>query len=106
MAELEEAEHADQGAARHWLARAASASTPDPTYVCAACGNESGEWRALCPACRSFDSLRWRTPGSGGVRRLAPLPGLAPALPLPARSHVDAPEAPGVRSAAPSGTPT
>jgi HemY protein len=90
MAELEEAQHQDQAAARAWLARAAATSALDPTYVCAACGAESPGWAPLCPACRAFASLRWRVPGTaiaaatGEVPRLAAGTGLMPPLPVPA----------------------
>jgi HemY protein len=84
MAELEEAEHGDGAAARAWLARAATTAALDPAYVCSACGAESHVWSALCPLCRSFDSLAWRVPG-GSVRRLGgPAVSLMPPLPVPA----------------------
>ena len=84
MAELEEAQHEDQGAAKGWLARAAQTSNLDATYVCDACGAESPGWSALCPRCRAFDSLQWRAPGGSGTRRLPAASGLMPALPAPA----------------------
>lgn len=83
MAELEEAQHQDIGAAHHWLARAASA-TPDPAWICGACGAEAAEWSAHCPACRAFASLHWGTPAHGAPRRLAAPASLMPALPVPA----------------------
>ncbi len=61
MAALEEAENGDGAAARLWLARAGEAP-PDPLWVCASCDAESREWQPLCPRCREFDSLAWRTP--------------------------------------------
>jgi HemY protein len=82
LAELEEAQHGDIGAAHRWLGRAASAPNPDPAWVCGACGAEAPHWSALCPACRAFASLHWRTPGT--ARRLAAPEGLMPALPVPA----------------------
>jgi len=83
MAELEEAEHGDVAAARSWLAQATTTTALDPTYVCNACGAECQLWSALCPACRSFDSLAWRLPG-GSARRLgAPSANLMPPLPVP-----------------------
>lgn len=83
MAELEEAEHGDHTAAAAWLARAAATATPDPAYVCSACGGESVRWSALCPKCRAFDSLQWRAAGAASTLPVA-LPAtaaLAPALP-------------------------
>src|SRR4029077_16386359 len=53
-ARLEEAEPGDLGAMREWLDRAVGAS-PDPRYICTACGGESLEWRSLCPRCGAFD---------------------------------------------------
>jgi HemY protein len=61
MARLEEGEHPRSGSARDWLDRALGAR-PDPAYICARCGGESGEWQALCPHCRGFDTLAWRSP--------------------------------------------
>jgi HemY protein len=60
MARLEESEAADVQAARRWLDRAVGAP-PDPRHVCERCGSESTEWRPLCGACGSFDTLVWRT---------------------------------------------
>ncbi len=74
MAALEEAEHGDGAAARLWLARAGEAP-PDPLFVCANCGAESRDWQPLCPRCRAFDSLAWRTP-TRAVPALAAEPGL------------------------------
>jgi HemY protein len=91
MAELEEAEHGDVAAARSWLAQAATTTALDPTYVCNACGAECHRWSALCPVCRSFDSLAWRLPG-GNTRRLgAPPVNLMPPLPVPAPWTAPAP---------------
>jgi HemY protein len=84
MAELEEAQHQDMGAARHWLTRAATTAASDPTWVCGACGAETATWHALCPACHAFASLAWRVPTSGGPKRLPARDGLMPALPVPA----------------------
>jgi HemY protein len=87
MAELEEQQHQDHAAARAWLARAASATTPDHTYVCGVCGHESAAWTPTCPTCRAFNSVAWRAPG--GTRTPAPKPlaasaNLMPPLPVPA----------------------
>jgi HemY protein len=85
MAELEMAEHGDLAAARGWLARAATTTAADPTWVCRDCGSECEDWAPLCPACRSFDSLAWRTPGGTLPARLpaAAAGALAPPLPVP-----------------------
>jgi HemY protein len=84
MAELEQAERDNHGAARAWLARATATSSLDETYICDACGSESGGWTPLCPHCRGFDSLRWRAPGGTAAPRLAASDGFMPALPVPA----------------------
>jgi len=93
MAELEETQHQDSGAAHRWLKRAAMTSTADPAWICAACGAESAGWRATCPACHAFATLHWQKPAPGAAHHLAPVPaGLMPALPVPA--PVSAPETP------------
>ena len=87
MAELEEAQHGDVGAAHHWLGRAASSTAADPAWICGACGAETHSWSAVCPSCRAFASLAWRLPTTQAPRRLAapaPPSGLMPALPVPA----------------------
>ena len=84
MAELEQAERDNHGAARSWHARAAATGNLDETYVCDACGAESASWTPLCPHCRGFDSLRWRAPSGTAAPRLAASEGFMPALPVPA----------------------
>lgn len=83
MAELEQSERDNHGAARAWLQRATATSSLDETYICDACGSESASWTPLCPHCRGFDSLRWRTPGGTAAPRLAASAGFMPALPVP-----------------------
>jgi HemY protein len=58
MAELERAEHADEGRAREWTARALNAA-PDPTWT--AEGHTSEEWRPVSPSGR-LDAFEWRVP--------------------------------------------
>ena len=85
MARLEEAEHHDAAKAREWYDRALAAPA-DPAYVCARCGGEHAEWRALCLHCQSFDTLVWRTPGTATATSLPPLLSVtapAPLLPTP-----------------------
>jgi HemY protein len=91
MAELEEAEHADLPAARLWLSRATATTTQDPAYVCAACGGETATWTALCPHCRSFDSIEWRQPGRVPVPRLKEASEMMPSLPVPGSTAPAAP---------------
>ena len=74
MAELEAHEHGDGNAARTWLARAAAAP-PDPSYVCRRCAAESPAWRTLCPRCRAFDTLEWRSPSRTTIALPDPSPG-------------------------------
>jgi HemY protein len=74
MARLEESDGDGAFRAREWRDRALSAA-PDPCYICAACGVESGEWHSLCPRCGDFDTLAWRAPDradiDGGARSAA-----------------------------------
>jgi HemY protein len=60
MADVEESEHGDHAAARSWLARAGEAASPDPAWVCDACGAEHAQWAASCSGCHSFATLAWR----------------------------------------------
>lgn len=90
QARLEEGEHPQSSAPRDWLDRALAAP-PDPAFVCARCGGESDTWYALCPHCRCFDTLSWRTP--------AATPSVLPAL-LPAETFAPAPLLPNRLAAA------
>jgi HemY protein len=58
MAELERAEHNDEGRAREWIARALHAA-PDPTWT--ADGHVSERWLAASPSGR-LDAFEWRVP--------------------------------------------
>ena len=79
MAELEESEHGNTGAAREWLARATTAAA-DEAWVCKDCGAVAGAWSGLCGNCRAFDSLAWQAPPRAA--RIAPAkPAPVPALP-------------------------
>ena len=83
MARLEDSEHPQQGTSREWFDRALVAP-PDPTYICARCGGENSEWRALCRHCHGFDTLAWRTPAATVPHAALPQatePG--PLLPIP-----------------------
>jgi HemY protein len=85
MARLEEGEYPQTDRARAWLDRAIDAP-PDPVYVCAHCGGESGDWHALCPHCRAFDTLSWRVnptaarADAGAIIVAVPPPAIAPPL--------------------------
>jgi len=58
MAELERAEHGDEGRAREWIARAVNAA-PDPTWT--ADSHVSDRWLPVSPAGR-LDAFEWRVP--------------------------------------------
>ncbi len=59
LARLEQAEHGDAAAARSWLETAAGRPA-SPSWSCNVCHHEADGWTPRCPACGSFDSLRWR----------------------------------------------
>lgn len=64
MAEIEQGERHDAGAAHAWLERAVRAPR-DAEWRCSGCGWTSATWRAICGACGSFDSLTWTAPATG-----------------------------------------
>ena len=68
MAELERAEHNNEGRAREWIARALNAA-PDPTWT--ADGHVSDRWLPASPSGR-LDAFTWRVPLSG-VENKAPV---------------------------------
>jgi HemY protein len=70
MAELERAEHNEEGRARVWLARALSAG-PDPAWT--ADGYVSDRWLPLSPITGKIDAFEWRVPLSGAVSTPAPM---------------------------------
>ena len=74
LARLERRESGDERAVSQWLTKAAEA-TPDPAWLCAACGSAHTDWQATCRSCSAFASLEWRSPGVGhaGERVLTPL---------------------------------
>ncbi|HWL06289.1 MAG TPA: heme biosynthesis HemY N-terminal domain-containing protein [Xanthobacteraceae bacterium] len=59
MAELERAEHGDEGRAREWTARAAYAA-PDPAWT--ADGVVSERWLPVSPVSGRIDAFHWRVP--------------------------------------------
>jgi len=67
LARLERRETGDENAAARWLLKAADAS-PDPTWLCRACGGAEQQWQALCPDCGAFDSMEWRAPGQSRMQ--------------------------------------
>ncbi len=78
LARLEQAEQGDEAAARSWLETAAGRPAA-PSWSCHVCQHEADNWTPRCPACGSFDSLRWRAgkplPDSGLA--LSPVDGEA-----------------------------
>ena len=66
MAELERAEHNDEGRAREWIARALHAA-PDPAWT--ADGHVSDRWLPASPVTGRLDAFEWRVPLSGSWAR-------------------------------------
>lgn len=96
LADLETAERNDPMAARSWLAKAQTAAL-DEVWECDSCGTHADAWSALCPHCRSFDTLAWRIPGPARAAvALAPveIDHLLPA-PIPAPATAAAATGPG-----------
>jgi HemY protein len=69
MAELERAEHADEGRAREWIARALNAA-PDPAWT--AEGHISDRWLPVSPSGK-LDAFEWRVPVKGIGNAQAPI---------------------------------
>jgi HemY protein len=59
MAEIERAEHNDEGRAREWLGRALSAA-PDPEWTTD--GHVSKHWLPVSPVTGRLDAFEWRVP--------------------------------------------
>ena len=76
MAELERAEHSDEGRAREWVARALNAA-PDPQWT--ADGHVSDRWLPVSPVTGRLDAFEWRVPLTGVVETSV----IEPAAPLP-----------------------
>jgi HemY protein len=64
MAELERAEHNDEGRAREWIARAVNAA-PDPVWT--ADGHVSDRWLPASPVTGRLDAVEWRVPLAGSL---------------------------------------
>ena len=77
MAELERAEHNDEGRAREWLARAFNAA-PDPQWT--ADGHVTDRWLPVSPVTGRLDAFEWRVPLTGSIAApvIEPLPPIAP----------------------------
>ncbi|MFN3348913.1 heme biosynthesis protein HemY [Pseudorhodoplanes sp.] len=93
MADLEQAEFADEGRAREWTARAVHAAR-DPVWM--ADGYASDQWLPVSPVSGRIDAFEWKTP----VAAIAPAPPPAQEEPVqrePARPAIESkpvPEAP------------
>jgi HemY protein len=110
MAELERAEHGDEGRAREWMARALNAA-PDPQWT--ADGYVSDRWLPVSPISGRLDAFEWRVPLTGIVSAPAiepEPPAIAPvdAVPEPPKpeqaqreSQEPAPSAPAAAAPAP-----
>ena len=59
MAELEQAEHGDEGRSRAWMARALRAA-PDPAWI--ADGYVSDRWLPVSPVSGRLDAFEWKLP--------------------------------------------
>ncbi len=88
MAELERAEHNDEGRAREWLARAVNAA-PDPVWT--ADGHVSDHWLAASPVTGRLDAFEWRVPLTGIVGAATVIEPEPPAVlpPAPEEHHDD-----------------
>jgi HemY protein len=106
MAEIEEAEHGDEGRVREWMARAVRAA-PDPAWT--ADGVVSDRWLPVTPSGR-LDGFQWKVPlAEIGFER--PAIEIEPPPSPPATEHVEiaeaelAPEPPSPRPPEPAPEP-
>jgi HemY protein len=98
MAELERAEHNDEGRAREWLARAVNAA-PDPAWT--ADGHVSDQWLPASPITGHLDTFEWRVPLTG-ILSAAPVIEPEPPPTLPAAPALEEHEEPEVTPPAPA----
>lgn len=108
MAELERAEHNDEGRAREWLSRAVHAAA-DPAWT--ADGYVSDRWLPASPVSGRLDAFEWRVPLTGIVSA-APViepkpPAVLPPEPAatPAPEHHDGEPAPALEPVKPTPAP-
>jgi HemY protein len=78
MADIEQAEHGDEGRAREWMARAVRAA-PDPAWT--ADGVVSDHWMPVSPSGK-LDAFQWKVP-------LAEIGVTRPVIEMPAPANVD-----------------
>ncbi len=89
MADIEEAETADQGKVREWLARAVRAPR-DPAWV--ADGFVAPKWAPISPVTGRFDAFEWRVPVERVAQTIEQSPPTAqPSGPVPAIGRAPAP---------------
>jgi HemY protein len=89
MAELERAEHNDEGRAREWLSRAVHAAA-DPAWT--ADGYVSDRWLPASPVTGHLDTFEWRVPLTGIVSAAPVIEPEAPAAALPPAPAAVSPE--------------
>jgi HemY protein len=98
MAELERAEHNDEGRAREWIARAVHAA-PDPTWT--ADGHVSERWLPASPTGR-LDAFEWRVPLAGIPKPVIEAERPRPASMIEQKAETPAPAAAESESLPPS----
>lgn len=98
MAELEQAEHGDEGRARQWMARAVRAGR-DPSWT--ADGFTSDRWLPVSPVTGRLDAFEWKVP----LAQLGAGPGPVIEEEPPAREPLPAIEADPVAPAEPAPEP-
>ncbi len=105
MAELERAEHNDEGRAREWMARALNAA-PDPQWT--ADGHVSDRWLPVSPVSGRLDAFEWRVPLTGMVSApvIEPEPPAATPSGEPPQPQPDVEPAPQSEDLPAAGAPT
>jgi HemY protein len=102
MAELERAEHNDEGRAREWLSRAVHAPA-DPAWT--ADGYVSDRWLPASPVTGRLDAFEWRVPLTGIVSTAPVIEPEAPAAILPAAASASPDDHDGEPAPAPMSGP-
>ncbi len=97
MADLEQAEFADEGRSREWTARAVYAMR-DPAWI--ADGYVSARWLPISPVSGRIDAFEWKTPATAIAS--GPAPEEAASEAEPARPVIEAKPAPAPAPVAPS----
>lgn len=107
MAEIEQAEHGDQGRAREWMARALRAKR-DPVWT--ADGFVSDNWMPISPVTGRLDAFEWKVPlaeiGPGRTRNGADAPMMQVAVTARSQDRNKSPQVPATTGrAAPRNAP-